>query len=191
MKLFTSTLMSWNEPLFFVIRLRERAGWIRRALLALGIVAVMFLAIYFSRKPQIGIGKAIGISLAAGVFLVALLDVANIQREVTIKEDGINYQSATGAIWRWMGSFAWKDIQRVRLMRPEDWNRACGAMLIQTSNDSFLLGVPTKVSLETVANVLHRAAVEVELEGWEPSESDTRVQVLEEAVIAEGATQQA
>src|SRR5262245_27053539 len=180
MKLFSSTLLSWNEPWFFVIRLRERRGWINRALLALGIAALMFLAIYLTRKPQIGTGKAVVIALVVGVLCTVLLDAANIQREVTIKENGIHYQSAAGAVWKWMGSFDLKDIQRVRLMRPEDWDRPFAAVFIHTASDVFVLGVPNKVQLVTLANILHRLTVPVELEGWEPSETDTRVQVLEE-----------
>ena len=115
-------------------------------------------------------------SLAAGLVLVALLDVRNIDREVTIKEDSIIYNSAVGTMW--MGSFALKEIKGVHLMRPhQDWSKPYGAMLIQTSDDGFLLGVPNKVSLETIANILHRLGVAVQLAGWTSSETDTRVQV--------------
>jgi hypothetical protein len=76
-------------------------------------------------------------------------------------------------------------------MRPEDWNKSVTAMLITTADDAFVLGVPHKVSLDTVANVLHRLGVEVALAGWEPSEADTRVQVKDEIQLPEGATRRA
>ena len=84
MKLFSSTQMSWNEPYFFVVRLRERWGWTRRGVLALVIAAVMFLAICFTRNPRFGIGNAIALSLIVGVVLVALLDVGNIDRKSVV-----------------------------------------------------------------------------------------------------------
>jgi hypothetical protein len=186
MKLFSSTQMSWHEPYFFVVRLRERWGWIRRGILALIVSGVMFVVASFARNPPLETGKAIAVSLAAGLVLVALMDVGNIQREVTIKEDGILYNSAVGTMWT--GFFALKDIRNVRLMRPEDWNKSVAAMLITTADDAFVLGVPHKVSLATIANILHRLGVQVALEGWEPSESDTRVQVKDEILLPEGAT---
>src|SRR5262245_49725154 len=178
MKLFSSTQMSWHEPYFFVVRLREPWGWVRRGLLALIVSGLMFAVATFARNPPLETGKAIAVSLAAGLILVALMDVGNIQRGVTIKEDGILYNSAVGTMWT--GCFALKDIRNVRLMRPEDWNKSVAAMLITTADDAFVLGVPHKVSLATVANILHRLGVPVALEGWEPSESDTRVQVKDE-----------
>ncbi len=39
MKLLAKTEMTWNEPWFFVIRLRNRKGWILRGL------GVLFIAI--------------------------------------------------------------------------------------------------------------------------------------------------
>lgn len=188
MKLFSSTQMSWNEPYFFIIRLRERWGWTRRGILLLVITVVMFLAMHFTRNPPLL--NSIAISLAAGFVLVALLDVGNIQREVTIKDDCIMYNSSVTMGMYWMGSFALKDIHQVKLMRAEEWNKPCGAMLITTSDDTFLLGVPNKVSLATVANVLHRLGVNVSLEGWEPSESDTRVQVKDEVVFSDETSRQ-
>jgi hypothetical protein len=189
MKLFSSTQMSWHEPYFFVVRLREPWGWARRGILALFIAGLMFAAVYFIRNPQMGTAKAIAVSLAAGLVLVALMDVGNIQRQITIRDDGIVYHSEVGTMWT--GFFAFKDIRNVRLMRPEDWNKSVAAMLITTADDAFVLGVPHKVTLATVANVLHRLGVEVALAGWEPSESDTRVQVKDEIQLPAGATRRA
>jgi hypothetical protein len=184
MKFFSSTQMTWNEPMFFVVRLRERWGWMRRGLLALGIVLLMFLAIFFTRN-QPGIGKTIAISVLAGVVLVVLMDVGNIQREVTIKDDCVICSSTVGTFW--MTSFALRDIHGVRLLYPQEWTFPYGAMFVQTSDDMFLMGVPNKVSLPTVANVLHRLGVNVQLSGWEPSQADARVQVKDEVVLPKDA----
>ena len=48
-------------------------------------------------------------------------------------------------------------------MRPEQWNRPWGAMVIGLGGEGgFLLAVPKKVSLETLADILHRLGVAVE-----------------------------
>lgn len=188
MKLISSTQIAWSEPYFFLIRLREPWGWRRRGLVGLAVAMVMFLAIQFTCQGRLGTLEAIGVSLAAGAVILLLLDAGNIQREVTIKEDCIIYNSV--GVSHWMGSFKLADIHQINLMRPEDWNRPWGAMLIRTANDGFLLGIPNKIELETVANVLHRLGVQVQLEGWMPSETDTRMQVMQEVELSPEAAAQ-
>jgi len=177
MKLLSSTQISWNEPWLFLIRIREGWGWRRRLLLALGISAVLFAAVFFF-QPQRGLPASIAISLLAGFVLVALMDVGNLQREVTVKDDCIIVNSAISN-W-WFETFQLDAIQSVQLMRPEEWEKPYGGMVIHTAGDSFLVAVPNKVSLKTLADVLHRLKVAVTLSGWEPSETDTRIGVRDE-----------
>jgi len=177
MKLLSSTQISWNEPWLFLIRIREGWGWRRRLLLAIGISVVMFLAIFFF-QPQRGLPASIAISLLAGFVLVALMDVGNLQREVTVKDDCIIVNSAISN-W-WFETFQLDAIQSVQLMRAEEWEKPYGGMVIHTAGDGFLVAVPNKVSLKTLADVLHRLKVAVTLSGWEPSETDTRIGVRDE-----------
>jgi hypothetical protein len=53
-------------------------------------------------------------------------------------------------------------------------------MLINSTADNFLVAVPRKVSLETLADILHRLGLSVSLSGWEPADSDTRIAVRDE-----------
>jgi hypothetical protein len=187
-KLISSTQISWNEPWFFLIRIREAWGWRRRLLLAIGISVVMFLAIYFfGGGDQRGLPGTIGISLAAGFVIVALMDVGNIQREVTVKEDCIIVGSSVGR--GWFETFKFDAIDGIRLMRPDEWGKAYGGMVVASTDDSFLVAVPKKVSLDTLANILHHLGVAVSLTGWEPSESDTRVGVRDQIDLDPAAAQ--
>jgi hypothetical protein len=178
MKLLSSTQISWNEPWCFVIRIREGWGWRRRLLLALAISAVMFLVVYFFQAGQRGLPAMIAISLLAGFVLVALLDVGNLQREVTVKDDCILVNSAVSN-W-WFETFKLDAVQSVQLIRPGEWDKRYGGMVIQTAGDGFLVAVPNKVSLKTLADVLHRLKVAVTLSDWEPSPTDTRIGVRDE-----------
>jgi len=72
-----------------LLRIRKAWGWRWRILLAIGISVAMFLAMVFFEAGQRGLPEMIGLSLAVGFVLVALLDVGNIQREVTVKDDCI------------------------------------------------------------------------------------------------------
>lgn len=184
------TEMSWSEPYFFLMRIRTAKAWMVRGLIAFGIMIVIFAAMQLDQQrfQRLGILGALGIGALAGVTLMAYADMGNVQREVTIRDDCIIYNSAINMGIYWHGSFEFKDILQVALMRPEDWNMPHGAMLVHTSDDVFLLAVPQKVSLETIANVLHRLGVTTQLKGWTPPEHDTRVQVTEEVVIKPPAT---
>jgi hypothetical protein len=115
MKLFSSTQISWNEPWFFLVRIRDKSGWRMRILLALGIAIAMFIASHFSKPGQLGIAGKIGVSLAAGLFIMAVPDIRNCQREVTVKEDCFIVGGAFGR-GRFQ-TFMFKDIHRVQLMR--------------------------------------------------------------------------
>lgn len=180
MKLFSSTQISWNEPWFFLLRIREGWGWGWRVLLAVALSTILFLALYFFPPVQRGMGEMVGISLLAGFTLVLLLDVGNIQREVTVKDDSIIVNSAVGWGWEWFTSFKLDEINAIHLMRPEEWEKAYGGMIIRSPDDNFLVAIPGKISLETLADILHRLQVEVSLSEWEASDSDTRIGVRDE-----------
>ncbi|MBT4867386.1 MAG: hypothetical protein HON53_19965 [Planctomycetaceae bacterium] len=178
MKLFSSTQISWAEPWFFLIRIREAWGWRRRILLAIGISIVMFLGIYFLGNQIGGLPGTIGISLAAGYVLVALLDVGNVQRDVTVYDDRIVVSSSMGR--GWSETFKFDAVNGIQLMHPADWGKPYGGMLIAVTNDTFLVAVPNKVPLGALANILDRLGLAVTLTDWEPSDSDTRVGITDE-----------
>jgi hypothetical protein len=180
---FFSSQINWSEPWFFLVRIRERPGWIKRGAVALGLSIAMFLAIYFGgRHANWSIPAIIGLSGLCGVTLVALVDVPNLQRDVTIKDDCIIVGNSFGK-GNNFSTFEFKHIEAVELLHSEDWKRPWGAMLIEIPGDTFLVAVPRKIALETVANILHRLDVPVALRGWEPTAKDTRVQVQDEIVI--------
>jgi hypothetical protein len=181
MKLFSLPQISWSEPWFFVIRVREAWEWRRRLLLAIGISLVMFLAMYFFGAGRQGFPGIIGISLACGFVFLALVDAGNIQRDVTVHEDCIIVGSTSGRVR--FTTFKLDAINGVRLMRPEEWGMPYGGMVIASADYDFLVAVPNKVSLTTLANILHRLGVTVSLSGWEPSASDTRIGVRDQIEI--------
>ena len=187
MKLFSSTQISWNEPWFFLIRIREAWGWRRRILLAVVISALMFVATNFFGGGRFGLPGSIGISLAAGFVLVALLDVSNIQRDVTVKDDCIIVGSSVGR--GWFKTFKFDAINAIQLMRPEEWDKTYGGMVIALAKDNFLVAIPNKVPLDTLADIFHRLGVAVSLSEWEPADSGTRIGIRDEIELAPAAVQ--
>ncbi len=152
-------------------------------MLSLGISAVMFVAMWFGGRQALGLVGVAGVSLLAGFTLIALLDVSNIQREIAVYDDQIICNSAVSN-W-YFQVFKFKDIHRVQLMRSGEWGHPGNVMLIHLANTTFLCGVPGRISLDSIANILHRFGVEVILNGWRPSDSDTRIQVKDELIIPE------
>ena len=186
MALFSSTQISWNEPWFFLVRIRTARGWLPRIATAIVVVAVMFLATYFYDNARFGLVEAILLSLACGLVVVLLLDKGNIQREVSVQKDCIVVNSAMGKTWH--SVFKLEDIESVELMRDEEWNYSVNGMLIDHGDDVFLVAIPQKVSLETLANILYRLDLAVSLSDWSPPDGDSRVQVKDEVPLdAEGA----
>lgn len=173
MKLLSSTQISWNEPWFFLIRIREASGWRFRIFIAVGIAVAMFIASHFSKAGQLGLPEKIGISLAAGLLIVAMPDIRNCQREVTVKEDCIIVGGAFGR--NRFQTFMFNAVNGVQLIRPAQWRKPYGGMAIVSAEGSCVVAVPNKVSLNTVANILHRLGVGVSLSEWEPSAGDTRI----------------
>ncbi len=178
MALFSSTQISWNEPWFFLIRIRTARGWLPRIATAIVVLAVMFLATCFFDNGRFGLVEAILLSLACGLAVVLLLDKGNIQREVSVQKDCIVVNSAIGRTWH--SVFKLEDIESVELMRAEEWDYSVNGMLIDSGDDVFLVAIPQKVSLETLANILYRLDLAVSLSAWEPPEGDPRTQVKDD-----------
>ncbi|MEZ6051303.1 MAG: hypothetical protein R3C02_07965 [Planctomycetaceae bacterium] len=164
--------------MLFLLRVRDRRGWVQWFLVALLLSAVVTAVVYFFGPVARGLLSSIGVGLAGGFLLAALPDIRKVQRDVTIHDDRL---VVSGSIGRpWAITFLFEKIDDVSLMRPEEWNRPWGGLLIDTDDESFLVGVPRKVSLDTVANILHRLDVAVALSHWEPSDADSRVGITDD-----------
>jgi len=105
------TEMSWSELYFFLLKIREGKSWLVRGLIALGIALLMFGAIQIdqNRAQRLGLLNALWLSAAAGLVRVGYADVGNIQRDVTIRDDGIIYNSTVNMGIYWHGSFEFED----------------------------------------------------------------------------------
>lgn len=182
MKIFSSTQIAWAEPWFFLWRIRETRGWLKRLLLALVIAAVLLTAMIFFPNGQGNLLNAVLISLAAGFALVLAMDLPTIQRDVTVHDDCIIVGTTAGR--GRFDTFRFDAIQSVQLLRPEDWNRPWAGMVLRLGDIDFLTAIPTKVNVDTVADIFHRLGLQVALSGWTPSDSDTRISVQEERKIA-------
>jgi hypothetical protein len=171
MKLFSRPLLSWNEPVLFAARIRDRRGWLMRGLLALAFFAVMMFAFFaeqrWGRGLNVSPAVAVLMSAAIGLSFTSMLDTPGLNKEVTIDAERISTFGNAGTVHS-HASWRLRDIVRVRLYTPEEFGRSFGAMELIRRRRSVWLGVPAKMPARRIAEVLAQQGVEVLLPGWEP-----------------------
>jgi hypothetical protein len=177
MKLFSRALLSWNEPIFFGPRTRDRRGWMMRGLLALVIFVVMMLGFVaqqnWGRGRKISTAGAVAMSTIIGLFLTAVLDAPGLNKMVSIDEERISTYGNAGTVHS-HGSWRLRDVARVRLYPPEEFGRSFGAMEVMTKGGVVWLGVPAKMAPRRIADVLAQQGIQVDLPGWEPGQEAPR-----------------
>jgi hypothetical protein len=183
--------LTWDEPLFFKLRLSSGLGWIARGLAAIvvyGLFVVMIFAITRSpTAPPLGVVEVfLGPALVAVAFVVAF-ELPTVQRSVTLTDKDISY---VGTLTKYgfggmfslltgMGSWNRREIRSVRLLRPgEPGNQfPFRLMVIEPKyGKSKLIGVPLTVGLDDVANHLHSMGLVVELSGWQSVAEKTKAE---------------
>jgi hypothetical protein len=176
-KLFSRPLLSWNEPILFAARIRDRRGWVMRGLLALFIFAVMMFGFFaqekWGRGRKFSPAGAVLMSAVVGLFLTSLLDAPGLNKQVSIYDDRIDTLGNAGTVHS-HGSWRFRDIVRVRLYTPEEFGRSFGAMELITKRGTVWLGLPALPAAHRIAEVLARQGVDVLLPGWEPSLEEPR-----------------
>lgn len=181
MKFFSSTQISWSEPWFFLQRIRERSGWLKRLALALVIAGIMFAAMHFFPNAPQALPIQICLALACGFVLVASMELPYMQRDVTVKEDCIIVGS-TGGRGRF-DTFKFEDIEAVEILRIGEGAYKWPVMILEQEDEGFMTAISSKVRLETLADILHRLELTVGLTGWTPSDTDTRIAVRNEMTM--------
>lgn len=182
MKLIRSAQMHWSEPWFFLISIRRPWGWGWRIATALGFALFMGLVTFLLGPGPPNLVNASLTSLMIGGAILLILEYPNIQRDVTLFDDSIVVGSSVGLAW--MREMKLGAVEAVLLRRPGEWHRRFATMFIVSTDDTYLVAIPEKVSLESLANALTRLGTKVELSGWIAVEGDTRVQIKEVIDIA-------
>jgi hypothetical protein len=177
MKWVAKPLLSWQEPVLFSARIRDRQGWICRGLLALGIAAGMMLASYAGRAwggpgPKFGTVPAVLLWVFVGVFFTSMLDATSLNSTATISDDSVNVMGNAGVHFSF-ATYSLRDIRRARLKRPVETGRRFGILELAIGKGIVLIGIPATLPAEKIANVLHSLSVPVELAGWFPGEATT------------------
>jgi hypothetical protein len=172
--------------------MRGRSGWLKRGLLALIIFASMMFAFYAQknwgrRGPNFTWTKGIVLSFAVGLVLTAMLDAPDFSRQATISDDSISSFGNAGHHMS-LTTIALRDVQWVRLTRPEELGRSFGAMEVASRRGMACLGVPGTVSISRIADVLHGQGIRVLLSGWTPVAQDAAADPNAVAVAASPVT---
>lgn len=169
----SSTKISWNEPWFFLIRIRTLQGWLKRLAAAAVVAVIMFFATYYLGGARFDIPTALAAGGLSALAILLLLDKPNLQREITVSETDIHIHRA-GSNW-WGETFKFDVIDAIELKRSDETRYKYGLMIIDHGDEGFMVAVPNKVSMDTLANVLYRLDLAVALSDWKPPEGEGQV----------------
>ncbi|MEZ6043253.1 MAG: hypothetical protein R3C20_22380 [Planctomycetaceae bacterium] len=173
MAIFKRNLMRWNEPIFFVPRMRTRSEWRGKIILAIVVAVVMSAGLMAARfgidagGPRLSVPLAILAGMGVGVLLVAVRELVWFQRDISIDEKNITCFANAGMMTA-LTTVPLAGIARVIIQRPEECELKFGLMTVKALNGIVLVGIPGSVACEKLAQVLHDQGVTVELKDWEP-----------------------
>jgi hypothetical protein len=178
------TNLSWSEPFFFLLRLRTLQGWLVRLAIVVGIAAIVFVILQLFGRAR-PLETDLEISLIIAGLLTLLPDVALLQRDVTITDHAIEWETPKVQL-SFSGKLPHANTADIELFRPGEWRFKCGGMQVNLNDGRyFLFAIPRSKRLETIATVLTRLGIPVTLSGWDPTTADTRVRVDEELSAAD------
>lgn len=181
------TLISWDEPMFFVLRFRTMAQWLMRLLIAIGIGAICVGLLRWTGINQ-PLHTDILVGLLIGGVLTFIPDLFFMQRDLWIEEDAY-YCHVNGGKVSFNNRFPFSSISSIVLLGPDDWEDPPGknqqGMQVHFADGTVAIyGIPKSKKLSTIATILHRQDVSVTLRDWVPTSADTRVRVEDELSLA-------
>src|SRR6516165_5657644 len=89
-------LLSWNEPTFFLLRIRDRKGWVLRLLLFLAIAAAMGFGFYADFRWGKGPARRWGplgatlMSVVCALVITGAWEFKDYRRDVSITAGEVN-----------------------------------------------------------------------------------------------------
>jgi len=174
-----SAELTWPEPWFFALRASSRTAWIVRALFFIAVYVLFAVLLHMENGspngPKFGVaGKLLMPALIGAVFL-ALFEVPNLQRNVSVTDSGLVCMGAFmyfGGPIHWItGMRQWnvRELKRIQILRPgeADNDFSFGLMIVTPKYASAKrLGIPSATSLNVIADRLHALGVDVQLSDW-------------------------
>lgn len=171
MKLFRGKTFVWSEPWFFCQRIRDRSDWLKALLPAL-LVSCGLAALLLFRGVNMAWWWTILVALGGGAAVQLGIEAAFLRRDISIDETRIEAFGNAGQFTSY-ASYPIPQITWLELRRPEEIGMRFGMLVLRTSTDGGVIGIPTSISLEQLARTLHRMGVPVALSGWAaPSDAE-------------------
>lgn len=182
----TNAKHQWKEPWLFYLRSSTKTAWMLRVGFYIGVYLLFVVRMSIDGKsadgPQFGILEIILLpAFIAGMFL-AVIEIPNIQRVVTLTDNKISCFGTLillgGPIHLLLGSGQWnrREIESVQLVRAGEFGNDYPFALMTIAPKyarQKQLAVPPNISLADIADHLHSIGVDVELSGWERPASET------------------
>jgi hypothetical protein len=159
----------WSEPWFFCQRVRDRQIWIKALIPAVAATVGVAVLLFFFAKIRLPWWEIILLSVGLGLMIQLFIEAAFLRREVTITETDFEVFGQAGQATSFE-SHQLLLINHLEIRRAEEINKPFAMVVLRTLTGGTIAGVPKSISLERLADTLHRLNVPVILSGWEPSE---------------------
>lgn len=166
MKLFDKHKFTWNEPSFFLYRIRSTKDWLwMGGPFVAGGILLSLLMMYA--------GQTIAMSLLLGLGLGLLcwfaIEFGGSQRSAELDDDSIHVSAGGGKIeMHW--NYPLREISQVVIRRKGEQDFPHGYLHLFYQGKFAAIGFPDEIRVERLALALHRLGVAVELSGWRPPE---------------------
>lgn len=166
MKLFAKHKFTWNEPAFFMYRIRTAKDWLFiGGPFVAGGVALSLLMMYAGQ----GILMSLLLGLGLGLLCWLAIEFGASQRNAELDDDSIHVSAGGGKVeMHW--NYPLSGISQLVIWRKGERDFPHGYMHFMHQGTYAAIGFPNEIRVERLALALHRLGVAVELSGWRPPE---------------------
>lgn len=158
----------WNEPYFFIQRIRTTGDWIKLIVgcLVLGIVATAIL--FFLGT---GIPKSVAIGMGVGLLGWFVYELLTFSRTADMDENNLVVE-AGGGKYRILWTYPLRAMTNAVISRKGENNSPFAILHFMSEGNPAAVGLPGEMRIERLAIALHRLGVPIQLSNWTPPDAN-------------------
>jgi hypothetical protein len=163
----------WNEPWFFLHRIRTARAWFLFSLFLSFVVVAVAVGIAMmapANKPPSPL-TIIGLSLGVSAALWWILDGTDSRRQAVLFEDSIVVGGDMGK-YSTPTTYRLANIPGAAIVMPEESQWPVPALYFVYEGQEQAIGIDRSVSLPRLAQAIHDAGVPIRLNGWTPNQDN-------------------
>src|SRR5262245_1730840 len=166
MNLFGKRAFAWNEPLFFLQKIRTWQDWFTIGGPLVGIGLVISIVLLFAGNSWL---TSLSLGLGLGFLAWFAIEFGAWQRRAELDESGIHVYAGGGKLeMQW--HYPLPLLNEVIVSRKGERDPRFAVLHFRHEGKFAAIGLPDEIRLERLALALHRLHVPVSMSGWRPPE---------------------